>query len=76
LRLSWFGGRERWLRLDGPLGLLIGLGIIRRASAALKVFKTSLELLAYRRASLSVFVENQTWENLLESSSVSSASRD
>ena len=62
-------GFEGSLRLGGLLGLLIGLGIIRRASTALEVLEASLELLAYKRASMSVLVENQL-RNLRESSPV------
>jgi hypothetical protein len=40
------GSRRGSLRLGRLLGLLVGLGIIRRTGAALKVFKTALKLLA------------------------------
>jgi hypothetical protein len=44
------------LRLGGFLGLLIGLSIIRRASTALEVLKATLELLAYKREPMSVWL--------------------
>jgi hypothetical protein len=49
-------GLEGSLRLGGLLGLLIGPGRFRRASTALEVLDASLELLAYKRAFMSVWL--------------------